>query len=166
MLRWFVRNAFQRLILLVIVSIMAHAVVHLAPGEPSEVDPSNPRVKAEDIARIRAAFHLDDPIHVQYVYWLRDLASGELRSFKDEQPVLPKIIDRFMNSLPLFVMATLLVWTLSFPTGIHAAIRRGSSFDRSATVVAYAPISIPGFFLAYLLIMFMVEVLGAPIIGM
>ena len=166
MLRWFVRNAFQRLVLLVIVSIMAHAVVHLAPGEPSEVDPSNPRVRAEDIARIRAAFHLDDPMHVQYVYWLRDLASGELRSFKDEQPVLPKIIDRFMNSLPLFVMATLLVWTLSFPTGIHAAIRRGSSFDRSATVVAYALISIPGFFLAYLLIMFMVEVLGAPVIGM
>ena len=105
-------------------------------------------------------------MHVQYVYWLRDFAIGGLRSFKDEQPVLPNMIVRFMNSLPLFVMATLLVWTLSFPTGIHAAIRRGSSFDRSATVVAYAPISIPGFFLAYLLIMFMVEVLGAPIIGM
>ena len=62
--------------------------IHLAPGEPSEVDPSNPRMKPEDIANIRAAFHLDDPLYLQYVYWVRDLASGELKSFKDSQPVL------------------------------------------------------------------------------
>ena len=166
MLSWLLRNVFERLILLVIVSIMAHAVVHLAPGEPSEVDPTNPRMKAEDVARIRAAFHLDDPVHVQYAYWIRDLATGELRSFKDGQPVLAKIFDRFLNSLPLFAVATLLVWTLSFPTGIHAAIRRGSVFDRGSTFVAYALISVPGFFLAYLIIMFVVNQLGAPVIGM
>ncbi|MEM7406594.1 MAG: ABC transporter permease [Pseudomonadota bacterium] len=166
MINWLVRNSFQRLVLLVIVSIMAHAVVHLAPGEPSEVDPTNPRMKAEDVARIRAAFHLDDPIHLQYVRWLRDLASGDLKSFKDGQPVVEKIGQRFWNSLPLFLVATLLIWTLSFPTGIHAALRRGSVFDRSATLTAYALISIPGFCLAYLFIMFMVNVVGAPVIGM
>ncbi|MEM7504070.1 MAG: ABC transporter permease [Pseudomonadota bacterium] len=166
MINWLLRNLFQRLVLLVIVSIMAHAVVHLAPGEPSEVDPTNPRMKAEDVERIRAAFHLDEPLHLQYVRWLRDLSSGELKSFKDGQPVLDKIAGRFWNSLPLFLVATLLIWTLSFPTGIHAALRRGSVFDRSATFTAYALISIPGFCLAYLLIMFMVNVVGAPVIGM
>lgn len=163
---WLVRNTLQRVLLLLIVSVMAHAVVHLAPGEPSEVDPSNPRIKAEDIARIRAAFHLDDPWHLQYAYWVRDLATGELRSFKDGEPVLPKIWDRFLNSLPLFVVATLLVWTLSFPTGIQAAVRRGSVFDRGSTFVAYLLISLPGFFLAYLVIVAMVDWLGTPIIGM
>ncbi|MDX1411817.1 MAG: hypothetical protein R3351_06640, partial [Nitrospirales bacterium] len=59
-----VRNVLQRLLLVVIVSIVAHSVIHLAPGEPSEVDPSNPRMKPEDIARIRAAFHLDDPLYL------------------------------------------------------------------------------------------------------
>ena len=49
----------------------------------------NPRMKPQDVARIRAAFHLDEPLHAQYGYWLRDLATGELRSFKDGQPVLP-----------------------------------------------------------------------------
>ena len=85
------RAILQRLVLLVVISMIAFSIVHLAPGvNPSEVDPANPRMKPEDIARIRAAFHLDEPLSVQYVYWLRDLATGELKSFKDSQPVLPK----------------------------------------------------------------------------
>lgn len=155
----------QRIVLLIIISVMAFAIVHLAPGEPSEVDPSNPRMKPEDIARIRAAFHLDQPLYLQYAYWLRDLTTGELKSFKDNQPVLPKIWRRFLNSLPLFVCTTLIVWTLSFPTGIRAAIHRGSQFDRATTFVAYALISIPGFFLSYLAIQWVAEVLNVPVIG-
>jgi peptide/nickel transport system permease protein len=163
---YLLRNILQRLVLLVIISFLAHSVIHLAPGEPSEVDPSNPRMKPEDVARIRAAFHLDDPLHLQYLYWVRDLFTGELKSFKDSQPVLPKIWRRFLNSLPLFVCATLIVWSLSFPTGIHAAIRRGSLYDRTTTFLAYTFISIPGFFLSYLVILWVVNTLNVPVIGM
>ncbi len=163
---YLVRNALQRLILLLVVSVLAHAVVHIAPGEPSEVDPTNPRMKPEDVARIRGAFHLDEPLDMQYVLWMRDLVTGELKSFKDSQPVLPKIWDRFLNSLPLFICATLIVWTLSFPTGIQAALRRGSVYDRSTTFISFAFISIPGFFLSYLLILWVVDVFGVPVIGM
>ena len=162
---YILRNILQRCVLLVIVSILAHSVVHLAPGTPSEVDPSNPRMKPEDIARIRAAFHLDDPLHLQYYYWMRDLATGELKSFKDSQPVLPKIGRRFLNSLPLFILTTLIVWGLSFPTGIHAAIRRGSAFDRASTFLAYTLISIPGFFLSYLVILGVVNAFNVPVIS-
>lgn len=164
--QFIIRNLLQRLALLLVVSIVAHAIVHIAPGEPSEVDPTNPRMKPEDVAKIRAAFHLDDPLHLQYVYWMRDLANGDLRSFKDGQPVLPKIWGRFMNSLPLFLGATVLIWTLSFPAGIHAAIRRGSVFDRSSTFIAYTLISIPGFFFSYLLILAVVNAFGVPVVGM
>lgn len=163
---YLLRNLLQRCVLLIVVSMISHAVILLAPGEPSEVDPSNPRMKPEDIAKIRAAFHLDDPLHVQYVYWMRDLASGELKSFKDGQPVLPKIWSRFLNSLPLFVCATLIVWTLSFPAGIRAAVTRGSLYDRSTTFIAYGLISIPGFFLSYLFILWIVEGFNVPVIGM
>ena len=166
MIRAIAMTLLSRCLLLVVVSVIAHAVVHLAPGEPSEVDPSNPRMKPEDVALIRAAFHLDEPLHVQYVYWMRDLLSGELRSFKDGEPVLDKIGERFMNSLPLFVCASVLIWTLSFPTGIHAALRRGSLLDRGSTVLAYALISIPGFFFAYLLILAVVNTLEVPVVGM
>lgn len=161
-----VRNILQRLVLVFVVSILSHSVIHLAPGEPSAVDPSNPRMKPEDIAKIRAAFHLDDPLYAQYAYWVRDLFTGELKSFKDNQPVLPKIWRRFLNSLPLFIVATLLTWTFAFPTGIYAAIRRGSVYDRTTNFSAYALISIPGFFLSYVVILWIVGVFGVPVIGM
>lgn len=160
------RNVLQRLLLVFIVSILAHSVIHLAPGEPSEVDPANPRMKPEDVAKIRAAFHLDDPLYAQYAYWIRDLVSGELKSFKDSQPVLGKIWRRFLNSLPLFICATLLVWTLAFPTGIHAAIHRGAVYDRTTTFAAYTLISVPGFFLSYMVILWVVDLFGVPVIGL
>ena len=161
-----IRNIGQRLILLFFISIISHSIVHLAPGEPSLVDPSNPRMKAEDIKRIRAAFHLDDPLYKQYIYWARDLFTGQLRSFKDDQPVLEKVWDRFLNSLPLFLAGTIIAWFIAFPVGIHAALNRGSSYDQIGTFLSYALISIPGFFLSYLSIIFMVKTFDIPVIGM
>jgi peptide/nickel transport system permease protein len=166
MWRFLARTLWQRLLLLVLISIISHTVIHLAPGEPTEVDPLNPMMKAEDIARIRQAFHLDDPIYVQYLDWMRDLLTGNLKSFQNGLPVLPQIWDRFLNSLPLFVCTTLIVWTLSFPTGIHAAVKRGSRYDRGTTFIAYALISVPGFFLSYLMILGMVQVFHMPVLGL
>jgi peptide/nickel transport system permease protein len=165
MTAFLVRNLGQRLILLVFISIIAHSVVHLAPGDPSLVDPSNPRMKAEDIARIRAAFHLDDPLYAQYAYWMRDLFTGQLKSFKDNQPVLEKIWDRFLNSLPLFLVTTLIIWSIAFPFGIQSALRRGSMLDRGGTLLSYILISFPGFFLAYICIIGVVRVFDVPVIG-
>ena len=56
------------------------------------LDPTNPRMKAEDVELIRKAFHLDEPMHVQYAYWIRDLFTGELKSFKVGEAVLDKIV--------------------------------------------------------------------------
>ena len=166
MINFILRNIWQRIILLVFISIISHAIVHLAPGEPALVDPSNPRMKPEDIQRIRAAFHLDEPLHIQYVYWVQDLFTGELKSFKDNQPVMGKIWERFLNSLPLFLIATMITWFLAFPVGIKAALTRDSIFDRTSTFFSYALISIPGFFLSYLCIIFIVKTFDVPVIGM
>ena len=162
MIQFIFKGLGQRIVLLFFISIISHAIVHLAPGEPSLVDPSNPRMKAEDIQRIRAAFHLDEPLYVQYVYWMNDLFTGELKSFKDNQPVLGKIWDRFLNSLPLFILGTLITWFLAFPIGIQAALRRGSGFDKVGTFLSYALISIPGFFLSYICIFLWLKHLTFP----
>ena len=166
MWRFLARTIMQRLLLLVVISIVSHTVIHLAPGQPSEVDPMNPMMKAEDVARIRQSFHLDEPIYLQYVHWVRDLSTGELKSFRDGLPVLPKIWQRFLNSLPLFLCTTVIVWTASFPIGIQAALKRGSRYDRSTTFIAYTLISIPGFFLSYVLILWVVRVFHLPVIGL
>ncbi len=160
------RSGIQKLITLFFVSVISFLIIHLAPGEPSQIDPLNPKFTREVLERFRKEFHLDKPLHVQYLYFYRDLLAGKSVSWKDNRPVLKKIYERFLNSLPLFILGTLITWTLSFPVGIHAAIRRGSFYDRSTTFLAYLLISIPGFFFAYMLIIFVVTRFHVPVIGM
>jgi peptide/nickel transport system permease protein len=123
-------------------------------------------MKPQDIARIRAAFHLDEPLPAQYGYWLRDLATGELRSFQNGEPVLERIWERFLNSVPLFLVEIAIIWTFAFPLGIRAALTRGSRFDRATTFLAYFLISLPGYVIAYLAILWVVNTFQLPVIGM
>ena len=166
MLSFIGRNFVEKVITLFFVSIVSFLIIHLAPGEPSQVDPLNPKFTPEMVERFRQEFHLDKPLHLQYVLFYRDLFSGKTVSWKDNQAVLEKIWERFLNSLPLFIVGTILTWTLSFPVGIRSAIYRGGIYDRSATFLSYFLISIPGFFFAYLLIIFVVTKFHVPVIGM
>ena len=166
MLSFIGRSIVQKIITLFFVSIVSFLIVYLAPGKPSQVDPLNPKFTPEIVERFRKAFHLDKPLHVQYLYYYRDLLTGRTVSWKDNQPVLSKIWERFLNSLPLFLVGTIITWTLSFPIGIRAAIFRGGIYDRSTTFLSYLLISIPGFFFAYILIIFVVTRFQIPVIGM
>ena len=166
MLSFIGRSIIQKIITLFFVSVVSFLIIHLAPGEPSQVDPLNPKFTPEIVERFQKAFHLDQPLYVQYLYFYRDLFSGKTVSWKDNQSVLAKIWERFLNSLPLFIVGTIITWTLSFPVGIRAAISRGSLYDQSTTFVSYFLISIPGFFFAYILIKFVVPHFHVPVIGM
>jgi len=160
------RSFVQKIITLFFVSIVSFLIIHLAPGKPSQVDPMNPKFTPEVVERFRQEFHLDKPLYVQYVYFYQDLFTGKTVSWKDNQSVLKKIWERFLNSLPLFIVGTLITWTLSFPVGIRSAIFRKGVFDRTATFLSYLLISIPGFFFAYVLIIFVVTRFHVPVIGM
>jgi peptide/nickel transport system permease protein len=166
MLSFIGRSVFQKIITLFFVSVVSFLIIHLAPGKPSQIDPLNPKFTPEVVERFRQEFHLDEPLYVQYVYFYRDFFSGKTVSWKDNQPVMKKIWERFLNSLPLFIVGTILTWTLSFPVGIRSAIFRGQLYDRSATFISYLLISIPGFFFAYILIIFVVTHFHVPVIGM
>jgi len=160
------RSFVQKIITLFFVSIVSFSIIHLAPGKPSQVDPMNPKFTPEMVERFRKEFHLDKPLYVQYVYFYQDLFTGKTVSWKDNQSVLKKIWERFLNSLPLFIVGTLITWTLSFPVGIRSAIYREGLYDRTATFLSYLLISIPGFFFAYVLIIFVVTRFHVPVIGM
>lgn len=166
MLSFIGRSIVQKIVTLFFVSVVSFLIIHLAPGKPSQVDPLNPKFTPEVVERFRKAFHLDEPLHVQYLYFYRDLLTGKIVSWKDNQSVLVKIWERFLNSLPLFIVGTIITWTLSFPVGIRSAIRRGGFYDRSTTFISYLLISIPGFFFAYILIIFVVTRFHVPVIGM
>ncbi|WP_461834525.1 ABC transporter permease [Desulfothermus sp.] len=166
MFDFILRNLVQKSITLVFVSIISFLIIYLAPGKPSQIDPMNPKFTPELLKRYRQHFHLDKPLYEQYFLFYRDLFTGRSLSWQDNQPVLKKIWERFLNSLPLFLIGTLITWTLSFPVGIKSAINRGSMFDRTTTFIAYVLISIPGFFFAYVLIILVVTYLHVPVIGM
>lgn len=166
MFSFIARSLIQKAVTLFFVAIICFYVVHLAPGEPSQIDPLNPKFTPEMIELVRKTYHLDKPLHTQCIYFYRDLFTGELVSWKDHQPVLGKIWDRFLNSLPLFVVGTLLTWTLAFPVGIRAAIKRGGAYDRTTTFISYLLISIPGFFFAYVLIIQVVAMFHVPVLGL
>ena len=166
MLPFLLRTAGKKLWTLFFVSVISFGVVYLAPGQPSQIDPLNPRFTPQQLERYRKAFGLDQPLHVQYVRFYTQFFTGELRSFKDNQPVLGKIIERTLNSLPLFVVGTILVWCYAFPVGIATAVKRNTTLDRCTTVLVFALISIPGFYLAYLAIIFVVETFQVDVIGL
>ncbi|MFC1814062.1 ABC transporter permease [Thermodesulfobacteriota bacterium] len=166
MLSFISRSVVQKIITLFFVSIVSFLIIHLAPGKPSQIDPLNPKFTPEVLERFQKEFHLDKPLYVQYLYFYRNLFTGKTVSWKDNQSVLKKIWERFLNSLPLFVVGTIITWTLSFPIGIRSAIFRGGIYDRSATFLSYFLISIPGFFFAYILIIFVVTRFHVPVIGM
>jgi peptide/nickel transport system permease protein len=159
------RACWRKLWTLFLISIVSFLVIHLAPGSPSQIDPMNPRFTKEQLQRYRAAFDLDKPLYVQYGLFYKRLFTGQLRAFKDNQPVLPKIVERAWNSFPLFVVGTILMWCFAFPLGIAAAVRRDSWFDRATTVLVFALISVPGFYLSYLAIIFVVETFQVDVIG-
>ena len=161
-----IRSFFQKLVTLFFISVISFLMIYLAPGKPSQIDPLNPKFTPEDLIKFQKEFNLDKPLHVQYYLYYKNLLTGQSKSWKDNQPVLGKIFERFMNSLWLFIVGTLITWCLSFPVGMNSAIKRGSFFDRSSTFLAYVLISIPGFFFAYILIIFVVQTFNIPVIGM
>jgi peptide/nickel transport system permease protein len=166
MLSFIGRSFVQKIITLVFVSVVSFLIIHLAAGEPSQVDPLNPKFTPEMVERFREEFHLDEPLYKQYFLFYQDLFTGKTVSWKDNLSVLEKIWERFLNSLPLFILGTILTWTLSFPVGIRSAIYRGGLYDRSATLFSYLLISIPGFFFAYILIILVVTRFHVPVLGM
>jgi peptide/nickel transport system permease protein len=166
MLSFIGRSVIQKVITLFFVSVISFLIIYLAPGKPSQVNPLNPKFTVEMVERFRKAFHLDQPLYIQYYYFYRDLFTGRTVSWKDNQPVLTKLWQRFLNSLPLFIVGTIITWTLSFPIGIRSAIFRGRLYDRTTTFIAYLLIAIPSFFFAYILIIFVVSQLGVSVIGM
>jgi len=166
MLSFIGRSIIQKIVTLFFVSVVSFLIIHLAPGKPSQIDPLNPKFTPEILERFRQEFHLDKPLYVQYLLFYKGLFTGETVSWKDNQSVLKKIWERFLNSLPLFIVGTILTWTLSFPVGIRSAIFRGGFYDRSATFISYLLISVPGFFVAYVLIILVVTQLHVPVFGM
>jgi peptide/nickel transport system permease protein len=162
--RYILGRLVQTIPLLVGITILSFLVINLAPGGPIGMT-LNPTASPKVIEQMRKNFHLDEPVHVRYGLWLKDLATGNLFSWKDGKPVMGKILERLPNTIILNVVAMVIMLCLGIPLGVLSAARRGSIFDHLGTVGSYIAISIPSFWLAYLLILASVKLWGYPVLG-
>jgi len=158
-MRFAARRLAQAIPLLFIVSVLVFALIHAAPGGPLSLYLDNPNVRPEDIARLRRAMGLDQPLGVQYVAWLGAFVRGDWGySYADGRPVLARMLERLPPTLELVGVATLVAVGVSMVVGIAAALRRGA--DRAASVVAVAGLSIPVFWLGLVLQILFSNALG------
>jgi peptide/nickel transport system permease protein len=165
MTQFVLRRLLYTLITLIGISILSWVIITQAPGSPIALT-LDPKVSPKIIEQMEKNYDLDKPIYQQYFLWLKRLFTGNLYSFKDGRPVMGKIGERIWNTLLLNLVAMLIIFSLAIPLGIFSAKRQYSFLDNLGTFGAYLGISIPSFWLAYLLILGTVKLFGYPVLGM
>ena len=146
MRRYLTLRLLQSLVLLLLVSMIGFAILHLAPGGPMSQFMSGGEMSPEDIARVERQLGLDRPLPVQYLEWLGRMLVGDWgRSYRDQQPVLAVIGSHLGATLELMVTSTLIAMVLGCWLGVLSAIRRYSFFDMLVTVGSMVALSIPTF---------------------
>ncbi|MFN2504877.1 MAG: ABC transporter permease [Acidimicrobiales bacterium] len=150
-------------------SFLIFVLVSAAPGNPAEELARRRTQEATqaDIDRARQELNLDRPLLTQYGLWLKGAVTGDLgESFSRRQPVADIIAERLPATIQLSAAALALIAVLSLPLGMAAAVFHRRWPDQLLRLGALIGASIPNFFFAYLMIIFLVTRLGLlPIAG-
>jgi len=149
---YILRRVLMLIPILLGVTFLTFAVIQITPGDPAALMLGQ-YATPEDVANLRRQMGLDDPVIVQYLRYVTNVARGDLGvSFRGQTPVLTEILDRFPKTLELTVTATLMSATLGISLGTIAATSKHKFWDRLTMIVAMIGLSIPNFFLGIILI--------------
>lgn len=150
--RYFLQRTLLAVPTLFGISILVFAIVRLIPGG-AEAAFCPQGCTEEDAHRIKQALGLDRPLLVQYWAWLTSLLSGDLgRSLHSYIPVGHELRARLPVTLELSTLALAVALLIALPVGVLAAVRQDSALDYLARGIAVATLSMPGFWLATLVI--------------
>jgi peptide/nickel transport system permease protein len=163
--RYIVRRLLQSVLALLAISLLVFLMSRMT-GDPTMLmlpDDASP----EDIAQLRRALGLDQPLTVQYWVFLSKAVQGDLgRSIKGQMPVTEMLTERLPNSLKLAAVAMGVAVLMAFPLGVVAAVKRGTAFDTVANIVAVLGQSLPQFWVGIVLIqIFAVRLRWLPVAG-
>lgn len=128
-------------------SFVIFAAVYAAPGDPAVfLAGGRDKLTPERLASVRAQYHLDEPLVVQYGRWLWDCVHLDLgRSFQYSDQVSDLLASRFPTTLVLVAYATVLFVILGVGAGILAAIRQGGWVDSAVVGTTTLAASVPSF---------------------
>ena len=160
------KRLIQAPLILLIVSATIFAIARATPGDPIQIMLGT-QTSPDALAALRAQFRLDEPLHMQYFYWLGDLFRGDFgNSIRLNVPVLDLLAERLPISLTLASGALALAFLVSIPLGILAALKRNTWIDYLATGYTLFGFAVPNFALAIVLIyVFSVQLSWFPITG-
>src|SRR5712692_476177 len=134
------------------VSVLIFSLQQLLPGE--EHDPAV-------VAAIRARYHLDRPIPVQYGLWIGRVLRGDFgESLRNRIPVRELLASKLPVTIELAVCSMVIALVIGIPAGIVSAARKGTSVDVVANLLALSGLSVPHFWLGIMLILLFAVRLG------
>jgi peptide/nickel transport system permease protein len=135
-----------------VVALIVFALLHFAPGDPAVIMAGDSASSAQ-LAEIRARLGLDQPIHVQFLYWLGQIGQGQFGvSLHSHKPVVEMISSRIGPTLSLAVTTMTFSLLVAIPMGVYAAWARGQLSDRLVMMAAVLGFSTPVFVTGYVLI--------------
>ena len=146
------------------ITLVTFFIIQLAPGNPVSLkiqQLGGEGIKAESVSRevieaTKKLYGLDQPFHVQYGRWLKRIVTLDFGdSYKDHRPVLDKIKDALPVTLLLNILSILIVYIISVPLGIYSALHPSSVWDRAMTLGLFLLYSLPSFWVAMLLIIYL-----------
>jgi peptide/nickel transport system permease protein len=145
---------------LIIVSMLIFGLQQLLPGDPALImagEERDPQVLAE----IREQYKLDQPIPVQYLYWMKGVLTGNLgESMRLKSSVSSLVVEKLPVTLQLAAMALLIAIGVGIPAGIISAVKKETLWDYGANLFALWGLSTPNFWLGILMIFLFSVTLG------
>jgi len=153
MLRLILRRVLVAIPTLILVSMMVFMLQKILPGDPVLAMAGEERDPAV-MNYLREKYHLNDPLPVQYAAWVGQILHGDLgKSLRTDVPVKKLIADKLPVTTQLSVMAMIFALILGIPSGIIAAVRKGTAVEMGANMAALSGMSIPSFWLGIILIL-------------
>jgi ABC-type dipeptide/oligopeptide/nickel transport system permease component len=150
------RLIYTRLLLMIpvvfIVSVVVFLMIHLIPGDPVQAILAESGASAERMEIMREQLGLNDPLPVQYINFVKDVVSGDLKSLRTQRPVFEVFWDMFPRTMQLAGAALLLAILIGVPLGILAATHQHKVLDYLSMGISFVGVSIPNFWLAMLMI--------------
>lgn len=155
MLSFLTRRLLGALTVLLLMSAIIFGLIGLMPGDPVDLLISaDPSISSAEAERLRLRYGLDQPLYSRYVSWLGGALQGDFgfsRLFG--KPVLEIVTGAIANSFYLLMPAFLLSILIAIPFGVVAAVRANKATDHAISLISFAGISVPPFWLALMLIL-------------
>jgi len=149
----------RRLILMIFVLLGASLIIfYLARGFPSGIDPVTPyihsKMTAEQIEMVRRVHGFDQPLHIQFFYWLRDILQGDwgiTGTWANSRPANIVFSSHFSYTVELSVAAIILTVAIGLPLGIISALKNNKLPDHLSRITALTGYSTPAYWFGFIL---------------